>query len=661
MRIASVAQPVPLHRVFDYEVPPPLASAALPGARVRAPFGSRRLTGVILSVKDGAPERVLKSIDSVLDEEPLLDQGLLDLSGWMARRYLAPPGECLKALLPAFIRRRADARKAGPASGAREPADLALTPGQAAALAGLEPRLDGRLFSACVLFGVPASGKTEVYLRLMRRAVEQGGQALYLLPEISLTHPFFDELSRRAGFSVARWHSRLGAGERNSVWMGLREGRIKAVVGARSASLLPFKDLRLVVMDEEQDESYKQEGQPPFYHARDVALERARRSGALVVLGSATPSVETVAAAESGRFSLIRLAERAGSSVPPPRTEIVDSPGRRGLCLSDVLLGKMEDRMARGEQVILLVNRRGFSNLAVCRKCGWTCRCPSCGIALVHHQEAGGGFAMRCHHCGRRLKVPEACGDCGGVLSFSGVGTQRVVSELKSRLPKARVLRLDRDTATKRAGDDFRIYDAFRRGEADVLVGTKLVAKGFHFPNVTLVGVVDADTMLNMPDFRSSEKTVQLLLQAAGRSGRAEKPGEVVIQTLRPDHYALQAAARGDYLRYAGQEMRHRLEMGYPPSAGLVRLVFSGRKEKAAADAAEAAAAFLRGRFQPPRGDVLGPSPAVRARLRGRFRWHVLVKLFGETGFDPALAGEVRSLTGAEPRLQIVVDPYDLF
>lgn len=677
--IGEVAQPVPVRRTFDYEIPESLLPSAHPGVRVRAPFGPRSLVGTLLSVRRAVPERALKAIDSILDAEPFLGPDMLELASWLARRYGAAPGDCHRALLPAFLKHPRKGPRGLPGAGREtaggEPVASAaveasgsgsgapahsLTQGQSAAVSELAGMLRRGRFAAAILFGVPASGKTEVYLRLMREAVSMGGQTLYLLPEISLTYPFFDALRGRAGFPIALWHSRLGTRARRSFWAGVRDGSIRAVIGARSACLLPFKALRLAVVDEEQDESYKQEAPAPCYHAREVVLERARRSGALVLLGSATPSLEAVAAAESGGWPLLRLNERVfqGSG---PRVEIVGRPRSRGACLGPELLDRIKDRLGRREQVILLANRRGYSNFALCRKCGWVARCAPCGVAYIHHQEAG-GYCLRCHHCGRREDVPRACAKCGEeVLAFSGIGTQRVVSELESMLPGARVLRMDRDSVCKEKGGDSRLYERFRSGQADILVGTKLVAKGYHFPDVTLVGVVDADTMLHMPDFRVAERTVQLLLQAAGRSGRAEKAGEVLLQSAHPSHYALQAVARGDYLRFVRQELEFRKELHYPPFSTLLRAVLSGTPEGAVRDASEALAEFLRRRWPASSAEVLGPSAAVILKARGRFRHHLLLKLKQDGLLEQALSAFSEFRTPAGVRARLLVDPYDLF
>lgn len=701
MKIAEVAFPLPTDQVFDYEVPADGAQAAA-GVRVKAPFGPRlRSDGIVLSVREGPASQPLKRIAAVLDPQPVLSEELVALSRWLSRRYCAPIGECVKILLPANLRKakraiRGDALPDGADRGARErrrsaPSAFKLTTGQDAALRALSSKLRSRRFSPNLLFGVPASGKTEVYIRLIRQAMEGGGQALFLVPEISLTRPFFEEFQAGVGQPVALWHSQLGAKARKETWMGLRSGRTRVVVGARSASLLPFRDLRLVVMDEEQDESYKQEGMVPYYHARDVALERARSFGAVMVLGSATPSIEACASAKAGDFELLKIDERVSKTTDRPPVSVIARPPREGRCLTDELVDGIRASLARKEQVILLVNRRGYSNFIICRKCSWVARCPGCSVAFIHHKASEGanifGFHLRCHHCGGTSAVPPKCGRCGHApMRFAGVGTQKVVSELRAWMPEARVLRMDRDTVSKEKPDEAGIYRRFKSRKADILVGTKLVAKGFHFPHVTLVGVVDADTMLNMPDFRSAERTVQLLVQAAGRAGRAERPGQVLLQTGEPAHYAIQAVARGDYAGFAGREISIRRDLGYPPASTLIRLMFTGKTEDTVRKGATAAARALKGekRGRPlgdlpglglperrdpaapgpegaPADEVLGPAPGIPPKVRERFRFHLLLKVKDPDRVDAVLE-HVRNLKRPSTvKMKVNVDPYDFF
>ncbi len=662
MRIAEVAFPVPLPKAFHYRVPDGMP--VRPGHRVRASFGPRRAVGTVLSVFDGEPTRPLKPLDGLVDREPALTEEGVACARWMARRFGASIGECVKALLPPFVK---SLDEPAPVS-AEEPRWTAapgfeLTPGQTGALERLTALLDARRAARVVLFGVPASGKTEVYLRLIRRAVKDGGQALFLLPEIGLTRPFFDEFKAGLGVPVALWHSGLTARERRLTWLAVRRGDVKVVVGARSAVLLPFSDLRLAVLDEEQDESFKQDGAAPYYHARDAALERARAFGALAVLGSATPSLEAWDLARRGEAEMLAMPDRV-SRVERPGVRVIPLPGF-GEVLSEELLAKMRERLQRGEQTILLVNRRGFSTLTMCRKCRWVDRCPDCGVAKIQHQapdapDGRPGWVLVCHHCGKTWAPPEKCGNCGDPsVRVSGVGTQKVAAEVKRRLPGARVLRMDRDTLSKEHKLEERIYDSFRKRKADVLVGTKLVAKSFHFPDVTLVGVVDADTMLHMPDFRSAERTMQMLAQVAGRSGRAEKPGEVLLQTLSPDHEAIQGAASGDYAAWADQELEARRDLRYPPASSLMRAVLAGKDEarviKAATDLAAALADALGLEAQ-----VVGPAPALLREVRGKFRHHLLIKLPPER-LEAALAAARAAPQPSGVRLTLDVDPYDMF
>lgn len=657
MRIAEVAFPVPLPRGFHYRVPDGLAVA--PGQRVRASFGPRRAVGTVLAVFDGEPTRPLKPLDGVVDSGPALGAEGVACARWMARRFGAAIGECVKALLPPYVKALDETVPVvRPAARPEVAAPFELTPGQSRALERLGALLDARAPARVVLFGVPASGKTEVYLRLIRRAVAGGGQALFLLPEIALTRPFFEEFSAGLGAPVALWHSGLTPRERRRAWLAVRRGDVQAVVGARSACLLPFSDLRLAVLDEEQDDSFKQDGAAPYYHARDVALERARAFGALAVLGSATPSLEAWDLARRGEAELLEMPERVARA-GRPTVRVVPPPGF-GEALSEDLLAAMKSRLERREQTILLVNRRGFSTLTMCRRCRWIDRCAECGVAKISHEAPGGGFTLVCHHCGRTWPPPQRCGRCGEAsVRVSGVGTQKVAAEVKRRLPGARVLRMDRDSLSQDRRAEAGVYDRFRARQADVLVGTKLVAKSFHFPDVTLVGVVDADTMLHMPDFRSAERTLQMLMQVAGRSGRADKPGEVVLQTLSPDHEALRGAAAGDYAAWADGELAARRELRYPPSAALVRAVLAGKDEARVADAARG----LAGRLSAGLGaqaEISGPAPAPVPVARGKFRRHLLVKL------DAGRVEEALAAARAEPmpsgvRLTLDVDPYDMF
>lgn len=675
--IAEVAFPIPVFKTFHYEIPEELRALVARGMRVRAPFGARRtLQGVVTNVFPSepaqlsqAPHRPLKKIQSLLDSRPLLTDELLDLALWLSKRYCAPLGECLRAVFPSYVREAPPSpipSLSAPLPGGergRGEEGFSLTEGQEGALGRISELLDRGKFGVCLVFGVPASGKTEVYIRLARKVVRSGGQVLFMVPEISLTPPFLQEFSKRLEAPVAVWHSGLSQSLRRRTWAELSSATPRVVVGARSAGLLPFPNLRLAILDEEQDESYKEEGRAPTYHARDVALERARRQGTVVVLGSATPSIESYAMALSGEWELLRLQDRVSELKEMPLVTVVDRrrAASRSPSFSVELAKAVDARLASKEQVILLLNRRGFSRHLRCGGCRKVLRCGSCLMSMVHHKASPTHDLLRCHTCGRRSKVPAACPECGGRASFKpwGAGTQRVEEEITKLWPKARVLRMDRDTVGGRRTASERIYGAFRGREADILVGTKLVSKGFHFPDVTLVGVVDADTNLHMPDFRAAEKTVQLLTQAGGRAGRGAKKGEVILQTEEPSHYAIRAAANWDYDALARCELESRRELGYPPHGRLIQCVVSGLREESAERGAEGAAREAR-RLLGSSAEIVGPAPCPHERLRGRFRRHFLVKIPRGGSPEPILE-KLRGLAaGPGLRFTVNADPYDL-
>ncbi|UCC67151.1 MAG: primosomal protein N', partial [Armatimonadota bacterium] len=443
---------------------------------------------------------------------------------------------------------------------AGEPPSLTLE--QNAAVEAIGEAVEAGRPESFLLYGVTASGKTEVFLRAIGRALSRGRQAIVLMPEISLTAQAVGIYRARFGDRVAILHSALSLGERWDEQQRIRTGEAAVVIGARSAVFAPTPALGLIVVDEEHESSYKQE-QSPRYHAREVALKRGEMSGCPVVMASATPALESFYDAEQGRHRLLRLPTRVEER-PLPRIRVVDmrGPGSRTPILSTPLRQAIAARLQGGEQVILFLNRRGFATFLLCPICGESLRCPDCGVALKYHRDSR---QVRCHHCGLARTAPDICPRCGGhEIRFSGFGTERVERELTRVFPRARAGRMDRDT-TARKGAHVRIVGQFRAAETDILIGTQMVAKGFDFPGVTLVGVISADTSLNLPDFRAAERTFQLLTQVSGRSGRGEKEGEVIIQTYRPDHYSVEAAAEQDYEAFYEREMEARRELSYPP------------------------------------------------------------------------------------------------
>ncbi|MDI3257162.1 MAG: primosomal protein N' [Kyrpidia sp.] len=476
-----------------------------------------------------------------------------------------------------------------------------------------------------LLYGVTGSGKTEVYLRAMEEALRRGRRAIVLVPEISLTPQTVARFKGRFGDRVAVLHSRLSPGERHDEWMRLRRGEAAIAVGARSAVFAPVENLGLVVMDEEHEASYKQE-ESPRYVTREVAWRRAGRHGAVLVLGSATPSLESVHLVERGRAVLAPMRARVGGR-SLPACVVVDmrrelQEGNRSM-FSRRLQREMRDRLSRGEQAVILMNRRGYATFVLCRACGHVMRCPHCDISLTYHRA---GQDLRCHYCGYTMPAVEACPACGSpYIRHFGTGTQRVEEELCKLFPEARVVRMDVDT-TRRKGAHEELLDRFARGEANVLLGTQMIAKGLDFPNVSLVGVISADTSLHVPDFRAAERTFQLLVQVAGRAGRGDTPGITVIQTYNPDHYAIRAAADQAPNMFYRRELAARRSGGYPPFSELAVWRTQHPDADRSARAAESIERRLRDVLSPERGLVLRATPAPLVRLRGLYRHQVVVK-----------------------------------
>ena len=545
-----------------------------------------------------------------------------------------------------------------------------LNSAQAAALAALESSLDVGEFKTWLLYGVSGSGKTEVYLRALRRVLDKGGRGLVLVPEISLTPQtvlrFKQALPDR---QVAVLHSMLSPNERTSQWRNIQEGKADLVIGARSAIFAPIPDLGLIVVDEEHESSYKQDSSPR-YHARDIAVMRGKLLGANVILGSATPSLESLHNTHQGKYGLLELPERA-TTYGLPRVSVVQLDGSFYRSDGSGLISRELDRMvrkelARGAQSILFLNRRGFTTYVQCSQCGYVLSCDECDVSLTYHRE---DKLMRCHYCDMKEMVPSSCPDCRSTqLRHSGVGTEKVVDEISRRFPEARVLRLDRDT-TRNHQLLRQALGSFSRGEYDILVGTQMVAKGLDFPGVNLVGILLADTGLHFPDFRAAERTWQLLTQVAGRAGRGDEQGLAIIQTFSPDHYAIQSAARGENEEFCRKELEYRRTLGYPPFGRLVKILLSGKVEANVREEAVRIGEILRQAASPggseaaqgsdglsdlkktgagsleSRPRILGPAPAPLNRLQGKFRIQILIK-------SPTSAVNQRLLERVKDRLK---------
>ena len=535
----------------------------------------------------------------------------------------------LKKLSTAGLIELEAAKKLSPAAESWAEADssLILTAAQIAALDNLTKQMESRQFQTVLLHGITGSGKTEVYLRLIARCLELGRTALTLVPEISLTPSVQAQFLARFGSNVALLHSALSENERHEEWWRIRRGEAKVVLGTRSAIFAPLTNLGVVIVDEEHDTSYKQD-ETPRYNGRDVAVVRARLAGALALLGSATPSLESYWNAREGKYRLSVLPERVeGRKLAV--VEIIDMrqefrETHTSVPVSRRLHQEIEAQIANRHQTMILLNRRGYSWFLLCRSCGQTQRCENCSISLTYHRRE---HRLICHYCGFSAPVPARCPNCQSEhLHYVGEGTEKVEKKFAELFPTARVARLDRDVA-RRPSQFQHILSEFRQGKIDLLVGTQMIAKGHDFPGVTLVGVVSADIGLGLPDFRSAERTFQLLTQAAGRAGRGEKPGRVLVQTFFPEHYAIRMAAEQNYEAFFHKEMRFRRMMHYPPMTALANVIAQGSKLEQAAVVAKHVGNFLIPLEKNTEGlKILGPTPAPLAKLEGRFRIQFLIK-----------------------------------
>ncbi len=696
-------------KIFDYACGEEIAA----GMRVAVPFGRGVATGFVMRTKsrtDVPPEKIRSILRA--DPTPALTGEALLLADRIALRYRVPMALVLRLFLPAEMRTgkvsekthtvyvlgddytpapRAQKqwqilgylREHGEAAGSvlretfgaaalkalenagavraearrvfRDPyrgvgqlqAPKVLTPAQKAALEAIE-RTEK---TVTLLHGVTGSGKTEIYLDLIADRLQKGQTAIFLVPEISLTPQMLSQLRARFGERAAILHSGLSAGERFDEWERLRAGEARIAIGARSAVFAPVSDVGIIVIDEEHDGSYSSES-APRYNTFDIALLRARYHGCKLVLGSATPSVETYRRAKDGEFALVELPDRINAR-PMPAVRIADMRRevRRGnaTAFSSMLREKLASCLAEGNQAILFLNRRGFAQTAICRDCGYVAKCKNCDVALTYHSDEN---RLKCHYCEARYKMPPACPECGGHrFGYVGTGTQRVVHDLQKLYPSARILRMDVDTTRGKEGH-LRILKQFSEHNADILVGTQMVAKGHDFPRVTLVGILDADMGLHIPDYRSGERTFQLVTQVAGRSGRAQAPGEVVLQTYSPENYILRFAAAYDYAGFYAHEIAMREAMMFPPFSKIVRVLATGDDEKETLSALKETFEALQAIYvrAPEKFLFFNKMHAPIKRIRNKYRYQVLMRLK-----DPAVLREIYAAVSAVKHKDVLV------
>jgi primosomal protein N' (replication factor Y) len=514
---------------------------------------------------------------------------------------------------------------------------LPLTEEQSAAIAPILHSIEENRHDSYLLYGVTGSGKTEVYLQSIEEVLKRGKQAIVLVPEISLTPQMVERFKGRFGSSVAVLHSGLSIGEKYDEWRKIHRKEVNVVVGARSAVFAPFENLGIIIIDEEHESSYKQE-ENPRYHARDVAIYRGQFHKCPVVLGSATPTLESFARAKKGVYHLLTLSKRMHER-EMPKVDIIDMReelrhGNRSM-FSELLFEKLQDRLLKGEQTVLFLNRRGYSTFIMCRDCGFVVTCPDCDISLTYHRTQN---LLKCHYCGYEENAPKACPSCqSDHIRFFGTGTQKVEEEIGKLIPEARIIRMDVDT-TSRKGSHEKLLTAFGEGRADILLGTQMIAKGLDFPKVTLVGVLTADTMLHLPDFRSSEKTFQLLTQVSGRAGRHDLPGEVVIQTYTPEHYSIQLASKHNYNEFYQMEMGMRKVHQYPPFFYISLITISHPEITKVVSITEKITAYLRANLSNG-AIVLGPTASPIPRIKNRYRYQCMIKYKEEPKLKQYLKG----------------------
>ena len=652
MLYAEVVLPIALDRKFHYVIPEPLQDKVVKGSVVIVPFGIRTLTGycVGLTEKCNIPIHKLKDIKSVIEEIPSINSNILQLTKWIANYYLCSWGEALEATLPVGVRKERKRRlkssdtilqqptisnaqtvaRRGENVAKQEP--FTPTEAQAQAINKIKESVTAKRPDIFLLHGITDSGKTEVYLQVIDEVIKEGRQAIVLVPEISLTPQTVKRFSERFD-RIAILHSYLTEKQRAIEWRNISDGKVDVVIGARSAVFAPTRNLGILVIDEEYETSFKQENNPR-YHARDVAIKRAEIEKAVVILGSATPSLESYYSAQIGKYYYLELPERIEKR-PLPYVGIVDMTHERKGKTSAMLISKQLESAIRQalndrEQVILFLNRRGYLTLITCPRCKLIIRCVNCQIALTYHKNIN---KMVCHHCNAETEIPTICPECGhNKLAKLGSGTERIEEYVKDLFKDTdlqgnyQVNRVDSDIMRiRKSGGE--ALDNLGKGQIDILIGTQMVAKGLDFPNVTLVGIVSADTALYLKDFRSAERTFQLITQVAGRTGRGEKGGRVILQTVNPTHYSIVYASQHDYHSFANAELEYRKSLFYPPYSHLLRILVEHKNESNINDYCLKVLEKIKNFVAENKGiEILGPAPCPWSRIKNKFRWQIVIK-----------------------------------
>jgi primosomal protein N' (replication factor Y) len=637
---------------FTYRIP--AGTDAAVGKRVKVNFAGRDTIGFVHRVHDDEPEGFeVKELLGVIDPEPIFDRRLLELARYTADTYLSTAGEALAMALPSGLR---PSKRFKPPCEKGEPIDIALNGEQRTVYEEIIA-LGERGVRSHLIFGVTGSGKTEIYMEAARHLLSRDRSVIYLVPEISMSSMLFERIYRVFGDDLIIYHSQLTPNQRLSSWIRFYRGEARVAVGTRSAVFLQCPRLGMIVIDEEHDGSYKEQSSPR-YNARRIALHRSREEGALVLMGSATPGIETLYACEKGALRLHTLTKRYGDA-ELPKIEIVKLGSTRpSAIISPLLMLHTKRAIDAGMQAIYLLNRRGFAPIMICDRCGWTEKCPRCTIGMNYHRDR----IMRCHYCGFQKHAPVRCGACGSEeLTKLGAGTQRMEEIIAAAFKGSRVFRLDQDSSRKKDTVP-ELIRRMNRGEVDILLGTQLVAKGFDFHRIVLVGVLLADIGMNLPDFRASERIFALLVQAAGRSGRGGTGGRVIIQTLNDENPLFRYIASQDYRGFYESELRVRREMGYPPFSRLARLLVRGKDEERVQSSisrlGQALAEYIRTHDLPV--TILGPSSAPLGKIGGNYRHHIILKSAGLDALHGAILASREAVSGRDVHLEIDIDPVDL-
>jgi len=648
----------PLGEVIKAALPPGMS----PKSRSNSKFVKPKLRRFVRLLPNSTEQKLTEAQQRVLstlaEHGPMSLQSLLKTADVSASTISSLEKKALLEIYDDAIRRDPLAETLGVID-----AEHILTAAQSSVLAQIEQQMNSGSYSAFLLHGVTGSGKTEIYMRAMNNALSLGRSAMMLVPEIALTPVFSRQLRARFGDQVAIFHSSLQKGERFDEWTRVRNGDARVVIGTRSAVFAPVKNLGLIVVDEEHESSYRQQ-ESPYYNARDVAIVRAQKESATVVLGSATPSLESFHNARKGKYHFVSLPERINAR-PMAEAKIIDMRSvfaRHGKprVFSDELLEGIRETRERGEQSIILLNRRGYASFILCRSCGETIQCPNCDVTLTYHRSER---VIVCHYCNHREQVPRVCPSCGKkYIYYVGEGTEQLEEMLRLLFPALRVARIDRDTTARRKVFEQSLAD-FSAGRIDTLVGTQMLAKGHDFPNVTLVGVVSVDAGLALPDFRSAERTFQLITQVAGRAGRGDRPGKVLIQTYHPYHYALRHSCAQDYETFYEEELRYRQNHSYPPFVALASLLVHGPDlGKVRNDSLE-----LRKQLdvanQERKCRVLGPAPAPLSRLKGEHRFQLLIKSRSRKDLREVADAALRAVAASGVNLRSInleIDPVSI-